>query len=406
MEQSDGNTRLKAARIAAGYRTQESFASALGVGIRQIRRWESAEPPWPRADVQQQLVALLGQDMESLGFTRPAGVPQPRDGQARTLPRAQGMVSVPVAGLSLQPASVGADFADITRRHRRLYWTVAPATLHPAAVAHANLGCALLQETAGATRRTVAAALAETYLLAGRIEFFDIQQPDAARDTWMRALQAAGQADDQLLGAAILAHTAFIPGWVGQREEAAERMVAARTYARRGPASASLLAWLDAVEAECETRCGNTRTALNLLRHAEEVLAAGSEHASPEWLDWFSPVRLAAFKGNTQLKAGHLPQARETLLQVLDDLQPSEDKQRTVILGDLAAAEAADRNPEAACSYAVAALDQLSTTWYATGMDRIREVRRALAPWQHERCVRDLDDRLYGWETTVSALGR
>ncbi|GHB06573.1 hypothetical protein GCM10010305_57130 [Streptomyces termitum] len=68
--------------------------------------------------------------------------------------------------------------------------------------------------------------------------------------------------------------------------------------------------------------------------------------------------------------------------------------------------EAADRNPEKACEYAVAALDQLCNTWYATGMERVREVRRALAPWQHERCVQDLDDRLYGWETTVSALGR
>jgi hypothetical protein len=40
------------------------------------------------------------------------------------------------------------------------------------------------------------------------------------------------------------------------------------------------------------------------------------------------------------------------------------------------------------------------------GMDRVREVRRTLAPHQHERCVRELDDRLYGWSTTVSALSR
>lgn len=40
------------------------------------------------------------------------------------------------------------------------------------------------------------------------------------------------------------------------------------------------------------------------------------------------------------------------------------------------------------------------------GMDRVREVRRALAPHQHEACVRKLDDRLYGWGTTVSALTR
>ena len=242
--------------------------------------------------------------------------------------------------------------------------------------------------------------------MAGRIEFFDLREADRAQQTLLRALQAAGEADDPLLGAAVLAHTAFIPGWAGERDAAVERMVAARTYARRGPASADLLAWLDAVEAECETRCGNTRTALHLIGHAETVLKAASGHASPEWLDWFSPVRLAAFKGNTQLKAGHLPQARTTLLEVLDMLDPTEEKQTTVILGDLAAVEAAAGQPEAACGYAVRALEQLERTWYAMGMDRVREVRRALAPHQHEKCVRDHDDRLYGWSTTVSALAR
>ena len=72
----------------------------------------------------------------------------------------------------------------------------------------------------------------------------------------------------------------------------------------------------------------------------------------------------------------------------------------------MAAVEAADHHPEDACRYATQALDQLAITWYATGMDRIREVRRSLTPWQNQQCVRDLDDRLYDWGTTVSALQR
>jgi hypothetical protein len=104
-------------------------------------------------------------------------------------------------------------------------------------------------------------ALAETLLLAGRIEFFHLRQPDDADATFVRALQAAGEADDALLGSAILAHAAFLPGWVGRRDETADRMRASRTYARRGPASAEFLAWLDAVEAECETISSHTREA-------------------------------------------------------------------------------------------------------------------------------------------------
>lgn len=84
----------------------------------------------------------------------------------------------------------------------------------------------------------------------------------------------------------------------------------------------------------------------------------------------------------------------------------TDDKQRTVIYGDLAAVEAAAGQPEEACRDACLALDQLEITWYATGMERIREVRGALAPHQHDRYVRDLDERLYGWTTTVSTRSR
>ncbi|MFF9310753.1 helix-turn-helix transcriptional regulator [Streptomyces sp. NPDC014748] len=407
MARPAGNTRLKAARLAAGYPSQQALADALQVGVRQVRRWESETPPWPQPEVGQTLTRLLGQDLEALGFTPPGG----GSGQSRrtvlaATAAAVGLATVPTQAVAMQPATAADDYEAVTRSHRRLYWSVAPATLHPAALAHAALGCALLPETAGQTRQRVAAALSETCLLAGRIEFFDLRDADRAQQTLLRALQAAGEADDPLLGSAVLAHTAFIPAWAGKQDAAVERMVAARTYARRGPASTELLAWLDAVEAECETRCGNTRTALHLVGHAESVMETGGPHEKPGWLDWFSPVRLAAFKGNTQLQAGHLPQARTTLLGVLDALDPAEEKQRTVVLGGLAAVEAAAGAPEAACQYALRALDQLERTWYAMGMDRVREVRRALVPHQHKRCVRDLDDRLYGWSTTVSALAR
>jgi len=132
--------------------------------------------------------------------------------------------------------------------------------------------------------------------------------------------------------------------------------------------------------------------------------ATPSDHRSPDWFTWFSPVRLAAFKGNTQLKAGHLPQARETLSAALEAATAADDKQRTVILGDLAAVEAAQDDPEAACRYAEQALDQLGRTWYVTGMGRVLEVRKALQPWAGQECVLRLDDRLYGWQTTLSAL--
>lgn len=404
MTRPTGNARFRAARQAAGYSTQQALVDALAarglhIGLRQARRYEADNPPLPQPEVRQALVDLLGRPLDELGFNVPAGT-GPQASPSLIAPANRGPLRATSAP---QPATAGTDFLAVTRAHRRLYWTVTPSVLHPAVVAHATLGGQLLDATAGRTRQILAAALAESWLLAGRIEFFDLREPDRAGDTWVRALQAAGEADEALLGAAILAHMAFIPGWAGQRGSATERMVAARTYARRGQACGHFVAWLDAVEAECATRCGDTRAALNLIAHGETVVEDTAQSA-PEWMDWFSPIRLASFKGNTQLTAGHLPQARETLLGVLDELPQDADKQRTVILGDLGAVEVAAGRPEAAAEYALRALQLLETHWYATGLERVREVRRALGPWEHEQYVRDLDDRLYGWGAVVSAL--
>lgn len=348
--------------------------------------------------------------MEELGFVPPWS--EPRDVTAR---RAQLRETGPVLSSrppgtarhgfdrARHPGSIGSDFAAITVVHRRMYWTVDPLRLHPAVAEHARLGAALLPETTGPTHVAVARSLAESGLLAGRIEFFDLRQPGDAADTLVRALQFAGEAEDSQLGAAILAHAAFIPGWVGDRDGASDRLAAARTYARRGRAGPLMWAWLDAVDAECATRSGDHAAALALISRAESSLPE-EEPRPPEWMDWFTPIRLAAFKGNTQLKAGHARRARETLTLALDQLPAVDTKQRAVILADLAAAELADEDVARTCRWLGEALDQLDVTWYSTAMERIRDVRRLLRPWQDEDCVRELDDRLYGWGATISAL--
>jgi tetratricopeptide (TPR) repeat protein len=266
------------------------------------------------------------------------------------------------------------------------------------------LGGFLLTEIEEPARSTVATAVAESALLLGRIEFFDLAQPAAAAESFVRALQFAGEATDSLLGAAILAHAAFVPGWSDDRAGAADRLAAARAHARRGGAGPLMWAWIDAVDAECATRCGDTKEALALIDRAESQLRSDADWSLPEWLDWFTPTRLAAFKGNTQLRAGQTRRARETLTAALTDLPDVDSKQRAVMLADLAAVEVAAEDLARACELIGEALDQLDKTWYSIAMDRVRDVRRQLHRWQNERCVRELDDRLYGWEATLTAI--
>jgi len=310
------------------------------------------------------------------------------------------------AGATL-PGSVAGDYISITSAHRRLYYTVPASRLHKPVAAHANLGAALLFAVPEAARTALATAVAESAMLAGRLEFFDLQQPEVAQESFVVALQAAQDARDPLIASAVLAHMAFIPAFSGlakRAEEARDKIRAARAFARRGPASPEMLAWLDAVEAETETRFGDTRKALRLINHAEDILATEEKRPSPAWLDWFSADRLAGFKGNTLLADRQPTAAREVLQNVLKGETDNESKQRAVTLADLAAVAIAENDPEQACALAQAALDNLARYWYATGMERVRDVRRSLVTWESLPCVRDLDERLYDWNTTVSAL--
>lgn len=305
------------------------------------------------------------------------------------------------------PGSIAADFIIITAAYRHMYWTVPPTQLHDAVATHVRLGMILVPSVPEAARRSLAAAISESSLLAGRIEFFDMQNPQQAQQSFVVALQAAQDAHDSLLGAAVLAHMAFIPAFSDDSrriEEARDKIRAARTFARRASAPPELLAWLDAVEAETETRFGDTRKALQLIRHAEEIYDTQEPRPLPAWLDWFSPIRLAGFKGNTLLMDRQPGPAKATLQRVLDQLPDESAKQRSVILGDLAAVAVSEGDPEEACRLSELALDQLARTWYATGMARVRAVRVSLSQWESLPCVRGLDERLYDWNTTVSAM--
>ena len=189
-----GNTRLKGARQGAGLRSQQALADAvtrtarsiglrISVTARTVRRWESDSPPWPHLDHQAALEALFRRPITDLGFTppwraapaghRPADEPADRDAFVAVPPGAGAwaLASFPARpAAATLPASVASDYISITAAHRNLYWQVPATRLHKPVAAHAYLGMSLLPGVPEAARASLAAAVSEASLLAGRLE--------------------------------------------------------------------------------------------------------------------------------------------------------------------------------------------------------------------------------------------
>ena len=193
----------------------------------------------------------------------------------------------------------------ITAQHRALYWTVPAAAMFAPVAAHSEFGLGQLRSAGSPALRTrLAAPVAETAMLAARLAFFDLQQPQLAEGYFAVALDAARESADRPLTSAVLTHMAFVPAYAGHARRARDLMAEAHRQAR-GAVGATQLAWMCAVEAEVEAKLGDGRTANDLIARSEGVLGGQSRAwvsgPDPQWLDFFDGSRLAGFKGFCRL---------------------------------------------------------------------------------------------------------
>jgi len=86
--------------------------------------------------------------------------------------------------------------------------------------------------------------------------------------------------------------------------------------------------------------------------------------------------------------------AQEISKEALASLRPSMTKKRAVILADLASAHVHQGEIEEACRLAGLALAIVGRTQSAVGLQRVRDLRARLEPWEGTRPVRQLDEQL------------
>lgn len=430
------NKRLTWQRLQRGWSREElvkQLAGSMrahgdgesGLTAHTVRRWESGQR-WPEPRFRKHLVLLFGMPASELGLLtteeleNQPGDPSVTDSAVTDtalgamvsaelrrllmsdgggIGRQQFLRAALAAGLSPFLASATVEKADaawhspgqardpraveayesVTASQRSLYWTAPVDTMWEATLGHLRLGLTLLGRAT--THRdgadSLAGAVAETALLAARIAFFDLDNPTIATRCFEQAETAVEHAGDHALAAAIAAHRAFVPGFAGDSLAARRHLDVAQAHARFG-GGPNLRAWMHCVTAEIHARTGHGATARDQIRQAEHAL--GTAGSDPDWLDYFSPARLAAFAGNAELLAGRHESATRWLDRSLGelDLDPQAGKQRAVVLLDLAAAHA-PTDVDHAATLAHQACDMLGDHPYGAAVERIPAVHQALA---------------------------
>jgi transcriptional regulator with XRE-family HTH domain len=291
------------------------------------------------------------------------------------------------------PETVG-DLEKLADHYQRLYHTTAPAALMTPVIAHLDtLADLLRQDPAAAERRRLQANRARVGTLAGRLAFFDLQDPMAARGYYNLALESAREAGDHLQAAAALGHVAFIPAAEHGFSAALDYLRGAAHHVTKQP-HGPVASWLAAIESEMQTNAGSAAAALAAVDRARDALARPGLAAELRWFDYYDATRLAGFAGYATLRAGRMDDAKTALTDALAQLPRTAVKQRAVFLADLAAVELSGGDLDHACRLAGDAAEQLHRAGYATGAGRLREFRGSVDRWKTSVPVRTLDEQL------------
>jgi hypothetical protein len=286
------------------------------------------------------------------------------------------------------------DLDHLADRYQALYHSTAPAVLMTPVVAHLEtLRDFLRQGATPVLRRRIFANRARVATLAGRLAFFDLKDPLAARGYYNLALESAREAGDHLQAAAALGHVAFIPAADYCYSSALDYLRAATQQVGKHP-DGRVASWLSAVESEIRTNAGSHVEARAAIDRAREKLANPGLIADLPWFDYYDSNRLSGFEGYALLRDRQFDASRAALTDAAEHLARPAVKQRAVFLADIATVELAGGDLDRACATASDAADQLRRAGYAVGVGRLREFRRSLEKWADSTPVKALDEQL------------
>lgn len=392
--------RTRQGRAAAGARSREENAPLPGVEAITVESLAGSVGTRDRLLMQWGDLALLGH----VGQRLLAKILEPQRGlivdrravlrllgatsAAASLELLRGNPAVVSLPLSLEPTTINV-LESLALRYQGMYHSTPPAELMVPVTAHLEVVDDLAKGSPGSERGRLLRNHSQVALLAGRLSFFDLHDPMAARGYYGMALDSSREASDPQLSAAALGHMSFVPAASGGFSAAIDLLEGARKHAAK---TTVLPSWLGAVESEIRAKAGDARASLQAIDRAENALVVARE--VPTWMDYYDANRLKGFKGFAYLAAGKPEEARNALNEALAMLDGVAVKQRAVFLADLATTYVHDGEVDKGCEVAGEAAVTLSKAGYATSAERLHDFRELVRPWQDRASVKELDERL------------
>lgn len=307
------------------------------------------------------------------------------------------VAALPVA--SAEPAAgdggSAATLRMVTGGYRRLDGSTPSRQLVKPVLEHLQLTQTLAQSVQEhAQRNRLAAVGSEVASLAGWLSW-DMGDYGSARTWYGSAVKSARRAGNPLLAAYQLGSLAQFEAHVGNASEGMLLVRSARkALGGRPPAIAE--AWLTSIEALCHAAAGDAAEADVALKTAARFADRVADESTPwPWVFTFNESKVAATRVACGAKLGRADWIRGALDSVAAVLSSGHEKQRALLILDVASGHLASGRVDGAFAMATGALE--TGVKYRSGriVERARSLRRSYSPQLLPRVVREFDDRLY-----------
>ncbi len=284
-----------------------------------------------------------------------------------------------------------------TTAFRRLDGTTPSRQLQEPVLAHLRLAQTIASEADNQEARyRLAAVGSEVASLAGWLAW-DMGDYGSARTWYGNAIKAARSSGDRLLAAYQLGSLAQFEAHAGNAVQSLNLLNQVRSRLEERPI-ATATAWLSASETLAHAVAGDARMSDRALAQAAKAAEqVSTEDPAPwPWMFTFNGAKVAAMRLTCGARLGLPEWVRAAQDEAGEAMTSGHEKQRALIMLDLASAHLVSGRFDGAFSLATRALE--TGVRYRSGriVERSRALRRSFTSANKPQVVREFDERLHG----------